>query len=111
MADDPADLVSVYKAANVTDAHLVKNLIIDAGIEAFVSEENEPLAGLTITAPDVLVARKEEARAREIVANFDREQEERAHRPDWTCPKCGANVIGAFDYCDVCGAERPGSEE
>ncbi len=108
---DSLDLVSVYLGANVTDAHLVKNLLLEAGIDASVSEENEPLAGLTIVPPDVLVRRQDEARARAIVADYDRLQEERANRSDWVCPKCGAEVVGAFDLCDACGADRPGTEE
>lgn len=108
---DPKELISVYKAANVTEAHLVKNLMLDAGIEAFVSEENEPLSGLSIAAPDVLVSLGDEVQARKIIESYDDEQIRRADRPDWVCPKCQATVIGAFDECDACGAARPGSEE
>lgn len=109
--EDPNDLVSVYQGENVTEAHLVKNLLLDEGIDASVSEENEPFASLPIVPPDVLVRRADEARARKIVERYDAEQVARADRPDWTCPKCGATVVGAFDICDACGADRPGSEE
>ncbi len=107
---EPDDLISVYQAANVPEAHFVKNMLADEGIAASVSEENEPLP-LPITPPDVLVFRRDEARARAIIDKYDAEQERRADRPDWKCAKCGADVIGAFDECDVCGADRPGSEE
>jgi hypothetical protein len=79
---DPKDLVSVYKAANVTEAHLVMNLLLDEGIDANVSEENEPLAGLTIAAPDVLVRREDEARAQAIIDNYDDQQIERAEKEE-----------------------------
>jgi hypothetical protein len=105
------DLVSVYQAANAVEAYMVKNMLLEEGIEAFVSEENEPLVGLPIAAPDVLVAGKDEARARAIVGEHERQQIARAERPDWTCPKCGATVIGALDHCDSCGAPRPGTED
>ena len=108
---DPLDLVSVYQGENVTEAHLVKNLLLQAGIDAEVSEENEPLSGLSIVAPDVLVRRADEAKARAIVEDYDRLQEDRAAREDWVCPACGAEVVGAFDLCDACGADRPGTEE
>jgi hypothetical protein len=108
---DPKELVSVYKGENVTEAHLVMNLLLDEGIEAFVSEENEPLAGLSIAAPDVLVGREDEVRARSIIERYDNQQLQRANRPDWKCAACGAHVIGAFDECDACGAVRPGSDE
>ncbi len=75
---DPKDIVSVYKGANVTEAHLVMNLLLDEGIDAFVSEENEPLAGLSIAAPDVLVRTEDEVRARAIIDDYDDRQIERA---------------------------------
>lgn len=78
MSHDPKELVSVYKAANPTEAHLVMNLLLDEGIEAFVSEENEPLAGLPIAAPDVLVSRADQARAQAIIDDYDDKQIERA---------------------------------
>ena len=109
--DDPQDLVSVYRAAKPTAAHLLMNLLIDEGIDAQVSEENEPFAGLPIVPADVLVRKADEARALAIVAECERELVERAERPDWTCPKCGAKVVGAFDECDACGADRPGTED
>ena len=77
--DDPQDLISVYQAANMTEAYLVKNLLGDEGIEAQVSEENEPFAGLPIVPPDVLVKKMDEGRARAIVAQYEKEQEERRH--------------------------------
>lgn len=79
---DPKDLVSVYQGANVTEAHLVMNLLLDEGIDAFVSEENEPLAGLSIAAPDVLVRTEDEARARKIIDEYDDKQIERAEEEE-----------------------------
>ena len=107
---DPQDLVSVYQATNVTEAHLVKNLLFDEGIEASVSEQNEPLAGLPIAQCDVLVKAADEQHALQIVSEYEQSLIERAERPDWICPKCKATVIGAFDECDNCGAMRPGIE-
>lgn len=79
---DPLDLISVYEGANVTEAHIVKNLLLEEDIAAYVSEQNEPLAGLTIVPPDVLVSRADEARAREIVDRYQERQLERASEPD-----------------------------
>lgn len=108
---DPKELISVYKGENVTEAHLVMNLLLDEDITAFVSEENDPLAGLTIAAPDVLVSRQDEIRARSIIERYDDMQSARAARPDWKCPSCSAKVLGALDECDACGTDRPGSDE
>jgi ribosomal protein L12E/L44/L45/RPP1/RPP2 len=107
--DDPQDLVSVFRAPSPTEAHLLMNLLTDEEIDARVAEENEPFAGLPVVPAEVLVRKADEARARAIVAEYEREQEERAERPDWTCAKCGATVVGAFDECDACGADRPGT--
>ncbi len=38
------------------------NLLLDEDIDAQVSEENEPFAGLPIVPPDVLVRKADEAR-------------------------------------------------
>lgn len=102
----PQDLVSVYRAANATEAHFVKNLLAEENIPAFVTEDADPLAGLQIDPPDVFVSSAHESRARELVAAYDRQQVERAERPNWICPKCHSNVEGGFDECDVCGAFR-----
>jgi putative signal transducing protein len=107
---DPNELISVYQAENSTEAHLVKNLLLDEGIDATVSEANEVIT-LSIVPAHVLVRRADEDRARAVVAEYDAEQERRADRPDWKCPACGVDVIGAFDECDACGADRPGTEE
>ena len=64
---DKDDLIDVYEAANAIEANLVKNLLEEAGIEASVSDQNEPFAGLTIVPPNVYVKRSDEARARPIV--------------------------------------------
>ena len=105
--EDPQDLISIYQAANSTEAYFVRNLLADEGIPAEVSEESMPLAGLQIDPPNVLVKQADEERARVILAEYEKEQEDRAERPDWVCPNCHAKVIGAFDECDNCGADRP----
>ena len=109
MSDE--DLVSVYRAANITEAHMVKNLLLEEEIDAYVSEENEPLAGLPIASPDVLVRKSDEARALEIVDRYDELQIQRGERPDWTCPECGVTVLGALDQCESCDADRPGTAD
>lgn len=107
MTSDPENLVSVYQGANVTEAHLVRNLLLEEGIEAHVSEQNEPLSGLPIAAPDVLVHLKDQPQAAEIIAAYEEGRFERAARPDWKCPSCGLTVLGLHDQCDNCGAEKP----
>jgi rubrerythrin len=109
--EDPEELVSVYRAAEVPEAHLVKSLLLDENIDAEVSEENEPFAGLAIVPADVLVRRRDLARAEAIVKRYDEKKIARAERADWTCPACGARVPGAFDECDVCGKSHAGQSD
>lgn len=104
---DPEDLVSIYRAANVTEAHLVKNLMLEAEIDAVVSEENEPLAGLSITAPEVLVKQRDFNRAEQIVEQYEERQVARMEGPQWKCPACGAQNYAGYDSCDSCGEARP----
>ncbi len=104
------ELITIYRAANVTEAHLVKNLLGDEGIDAFAAEENDALSGLNLSETEVMVRRADVDRAKAIVDEYEQQQIDRAERPDWSCA-CGATVVGAFDECDVCGAARPGSDE
>ena len=104
---DPEELVSIYKAANVTEAHLVKNIMLQSGIEARVSEENEPLAGLNIVAPDVLVHRRDFVRAESVIDQYEERQIARMQGPEWKCEGCGAMNYAGYDSCDTCGAARP----
>lgn len=82
MRDDPENLVSVYRGSNVTEAHFVKNLLLADEIDAVVSEENEPFAGIGAVAPDVLVHRKDQARAEAIIQQFEEHRAERAESDD-----------------------------
>jgi len=104
---DPNDLVSIYKAANVTEAHLVKNLMLNEGIDACVSEENEPFAGLSITAPDVLVRRSDFTKAESIIEQYEERQVARMEGPAWKCPACSGMNYAGYNSCDTCGAARP----
>jgi hypothetical protein len=79
---DSQDLVSIYLAANSIEANMVKNLLAEEGIAAVVSEENEPLAGLPIAPPDVLVRRSDEDRARAFMADYEERQIAEAESDD-----------------------------
>jgi hypothetical protein len=68
------DLVSVYKGANTTDAYMIRNALIEEGIECRVSEVNEPFAGLSVALPDVLVRASDEQRARQIIEDMEQTQ-------------------------------------
>jgi len=104
---EPEELVSIYKAANVTEAHLVKNIMLQAGIEARVTEEYDPLAGLNIGAPDVLVHRRDFKQAESVIDQYEERQVARMQGPEWKCEGCGAMNFAAYDTCDTCGVAKP----
>ncbi len=104
---DPEDLVSIYKAANVTEAHLVKNIMLQSGIEARVTEEYDPLAGLNIGAPDVLVHCRDFKQAESIIDQYEERQIARLQGPEWKCEGCGAMNYAGYDTCDTCGVAKP----
>jgi hypothetical protein len=72
--DDPAEVITIYKAANSAEAFLVCNALQSEGIQCQVAEANEPLAGLTITEPDILIHRGDQARAEAIIAAYEEQR-------------------------------------
>jgi hypothetical protein len=69
--------IVIYSALNAVEAHQLKNLLVEMGIEAFVANENlQGLIGFEAsswsTAARVLVAAENAAAARRIAAEFDR---------------------------------------
>jgi putative signal transducing protein len=99
--ETPDDLVSVYGAASVPEAHLIKNVLEAEGISARVSEVTAYPAEFFVE-PDVWVRRADESRAQSVLADYERLQGAQRSGPDWTCPTCGNQVPGSFDQCDVC---------
>jgi hypothetical protein len=74
---DPEEVVTVYQAENVTEAHLMRNILEAEGIQAHVSDEAEPLAGLDITGPEVLVHIRDLDRAKKAIARYEELQIQR----------------------------------
>ena len=96
MDETDAELVEVYSAADIAEAHFLQSMLENAGIKARVV--GDTLSGMVPVgeenAPRVWVFQPDEAVARELLAEY-----ERVHRrwhPDddrppetWTCPTCG----------------------
>ena len=109
-----SDVVEVYSAANLPEAHQVKNLLQDEGIQARVVGEalqtgaGELPIGWT-TAPRLWVAQADCERARQIIDEW--EQERQAGKPipsspPWVCPHCDEEVPGEFDICWNCQSTK-----
>lgn len=118
------DLITVYRARTPADAHLLRNLLEEAGIRATVT--NDKLsggAGVELlgwsTEPLVQVIEADAGRARAMALDFDRRQ--RAAMPSdlpvpdappsdqsWpTCPACGRPRTTSCPVCHTSGHNFP----
>jgi len=99
----------VYVGWNAAEAHLVKGLLQSAGI--FAEVRSEILSGvigeipMTIESrPSVWVRDEDLPRAKEILADFNRERTENGEA--WQCADCGEVLDAQFTDCWRCGAAR-----
>lgn len=96
----------LYSAATLPDAHLVKGLLAQAGIEARVFNENAQ-GGMgeipfTHAWPEVwIVDDADFARAGEIVRQFEQPA---TSGPARACGQCAEENPGNFQVCWHCGA-------
>ena len=111
----------VYTGRDEMDAHFVKNLLQQEGIEAVVTGENLvnaigtlPLSDKSL--PGVYVNEADEERAMLIVRDYEQvdrvnaeDAVEDAPRPTWKCANCGEAVEEQFSECWNCGHARPDS--
>ena len=94
------------RAANLPEAHLLRGLLAQAGIEALVFNENAQggVGQLPFTEawPEVWLAEDRDlARARDIVQAFEGRS---AIAADVRCPSCAEDNPGSFQSCWSCGA-------
>ena len=98
------EIVQVYAAADLSQAHFLRNMLTDAGIEARVVGEVTSTLGLPAgeeAAPHVWVHQRDEAAARKLLGEW--EQVHARPHPDeetttgWKCPTCGEMVDEDFD--------------
>jgi Putative prokaryotic signal transducing protein len=119
--------VAVYTAANNVEAHLIRNALMQSGLEAHVTEDVSQVGvwmlGLVsqIHKPQVWVEKADVERACPILEEFERRDGElrdlevpegtRAGRPiEVTCEHCGEISVypavqrGSVQQCLFCGA-------
>ena len=99
----------IYTASNLPDAHLVRDLLAQAGIPAHIFNANgmSALGELPMSAayPQVwIVQRHQEQHARSIIADYQRPTSETAEQ---RCQKCKEDNPGSFELCWCCGAALP----
>ena len=125
--DDMSDeLVEIYSALNEVEAYFVRDLLVNAEIEARVINDNQAWAGETLASaaiqPKVMVHSGDRIKATAIVNEFDEhayrqaqaassEQEEEdtskivGKVSKDPCGKCGAPRLGVCSYCNGSSAE------
>jgi hypothetical protein len=116
MADE---LSVIYTAANAVQAHLLRNALAEAGIQAQVTNDvlqaagGELPLGWTI-APRVVVPREYAAEARRLAERYDSSLSEKLKRttgevevrssvPIPTCPSCGRERTAVCPLCQTHG--------
>ena len=122
MSSEP---IVVYSAASTQQAHLLKGLLIEQGIAAWVVNDAIQIAGGDLplgwaAAARVVVARQDAQRARQLAEEFDRQT---AHESsdddgavsgdlddwlDWpVCPACGERRSARCPACSATGTSFP----
>jgi hypothetical protein len=101
----------LYRAANLPEAYLLRELLARAGIETVVFNEHAQ-GGLgeipfTQAYPELwLTDERDAARARGVIEAY--ESPGRSGASDSICPACGEDNPRGFELCWRCGALLPG---
>ena len=110
------DPVAVYNAANNVEAHLLRNVLGTAGIEAFAMEDFSE-----IHKPQVWVERADIHRVKPILDDYERragdlrdivsqDEVQAESEIETLCEECGARAafpasqLGSVQQCQNCGA-------
>ena len=95
----------VYTAMHLPDAHLLRDLLQQAGIPAHVFNENAAsaigLVPVSTALPEVWISQvHQEQHAKTIICDY---QTRRATTETWPCKSCDETNPGEFDSCWNCG--------
>ena len=100
-------MVRIYSAASLPDAHLLRGLLGQAGIDATVFNEN--LQGglgeipFTHAYPEVWIVDEHDLqRARDVIRQIERPAQ---GLESILCPRCNEGSPGHFQICWNCGEE------
>lgn len=106
------ELVEVYTASGTHEAHLLKLLLSDAGIEARVVGDglHNAVGELPASAilPRLWVRAADLDAARAVIHDYEqRRTEPRQEVELWECELCGEWNEPSFDFCWQCHRDRP----
>ena len=102
-----SELIEVYSAAHLYEAHFIKSALEDAGIEARVVE-SPLLTALgelpaSAVAPRVWVRAEAFDQAKKIVLDYEaRRRVPKAPASEWKCNSCGELNDSSFEICWNC---------
>lgn len=92
---------TIYQSTLLADAMLVRDMLVQNGIDTQLIEGESPYPGIGCS--EVWVREEDRTRARALV-------DELVARPvrdsDWSCRGCRESNPGEFEVCWSCGAER-----
>jgi len=100
-------MIRCYRAANLLEAHMIQDLLEQAGIETHVFNENAQGGVGEIpfvhTYPEIwLVDEDDLTRARDVIRDYENPVTDTSSRQ---CPQCGEMNPGDFQLCWNCGRE------
>jgi hypothetical protein len=91
---------NVFQAQTLTEAGLVRNLLVENGIDAKVVGERASFSGIALS--EVWISNDHDReRAVELVRELYSTTEE---GPLWECVACGESSPESFELCWQCGA-------
>lgn len=101
----------VYSAANIQEAHIIKAVLEEAGIEArVVGDQLQGAVGelpAVNIAPRVWVNTESFDQARKIIEDHQASsQSSVTPANDWNCAKCGESNGPSFEFCWSCESAR-----
>ncbi len=103
----------IFTARDAMEAHFVKSLLENAGIEAVIEGEFlQQIRGdipFTMDSLPKVCVREEDFHAAEVVVNAHRarlKNRAQSQGPSWTCV-CGETHAAQFAACWKCGAAKP----
>ena len=101
--------VEVYSAMNLVEAHFVRDLLIDAGVEAIVVGESLGAAvgdiPSFVASPRIWVPASQINKARQLIDEYQRRRLEAITRDAAYCYHCGEPVNQRRSTCPACGQQ------
>lgn len=111
---DVGGLVKLFVGDTAADTHLLKDILLDAGIKAVVLGDsldvtNGILPAMHGAMPAVWVGSRDLELAAPITEEFiqTRHTVPEVEGKPWTCPNCDESMEAQFSTCWACGCDRP----